>query len=96
MGITTEQAIADVADVLYVEVADLDHDSDLRDQGMDSVRIMELVEKWRRAGVGRLDYIMLAEDPRLPRWLDVLRTLQEANEPAGATSGGAGAPAPEA
>ena len=77
MGLSSEQAVADVADVLYVEVGELDHGADLRDQGMDSVRIMELVDKWRQAGVDRLDYIVLAQDPRLQRWLDVLDTLQE-------------------
>ena len=77
MGLSSEQAVADVADVLYVEVCELDHGADLRDQGMDSVRIMELVDKWRQAGVDRLDYIVLAQDPRLQRWLDVLDTLQE-------------------
>lgn len=77
MGLSSEQAVADVADVLYVAVDELDHGVDLRDQGMDSVRIMELVDKWRQAGVDRLDYIVLAQDPRLQRWLDVLGTLQE-------------------
>lgn len=80
MSVGAEQVRADVADVLYVEVSELDHESDLRDQGMDSVRVMELVDKWRRAGVTKLDFIMLAEDPRLTRWLDVLETLQD--EPA--------------
>lgn len=77
MSVGAEQVRADVADVLYVEVSELDHESDLRDQGMDSVRVMELVDKWRRAGVTKLDFIMLAEDPRLTRWLDVLETLQD-------------------
>lgn len=75
--LSPEQALADVADILYVEPAELDHDADLRDQGMDSVRIIELVERWRRAGVKKVDFIVLAEDQRLSRWLAVLKRLQE-------------------
>ncbi|WP_159499337.1 phosphopantetheine-binding protein [Microbacterium sp. 18062] len=82
MTLRVEQAEMDVADVLYIEATELDHESDLRDQGMDSVRIMELVEKWRRAGVARIDYIVLAEDQRLSRWLDVLESLQDEGAPA--------------
>lgn len=77
MSLSVEQARMDVAEVLYVEVSDLDHDEDLRDQGMDSVRVMELVEKWRRAGVSEVDFILLAEDQRLSRWLEVLESLQK-------------------
>jgi aryl carrier-like protein len=74
--VTDEQALADIADLLYVEPADLDHEADLRDQGMDSVRVMELVERWRSAGVTDIDYIALAEDQRVTHWLTVLRDLQ--------------------
>ncbi|MEU4835546.1 phosphopantetheine-binding protein [Streptosporangium sp. NPDC023615] len=77
MRITDDQAIADIADLLYLEPGDLDHEADLRDQGMDSVRVMELVETWRGAGVTGIDYIMLAEDQRVTHWLTVLRGLQD-------------------
>lgn len=75
-NLTDQQALADIAEVLYVEPAELDHNADLRDQGIDSVRIMELVEKWRRAGVEKIDFIALAEDQRIEHWLEVLRGLQ--------------------
>ncbi|RAY16752.1 acyl carrier protein [Actinomadura craniellae] len=78
MKITDDQALADIADLLYLEPGDLDHEADLRDQGMDSVRVMELVEKWRAAGLMEIDYIMLAEDQRVTHWLTVLRGLQNA------------------
>lgn len=81
MNLSAGQVEADVADVLYAEVTDLDRESDLRDQGMDSVRVMELVEKWRGDGIEGLDYVVLAEDQRLTRWLAVLAELQ--GEPAG-------------
>lgn len=76
MHITSDQALADVAELLDVEPADLDAELDLRDQGIDSIRIMELVERWRRAGVPKVDFIVLAEDQRLSRWLQVLDELQ--------------------
>ncbi len=77
MSISAAQVEADVADILYVEPGELDHEADLRDQGMDSVRIMEVVERWRRAGVHKVDFIVLAEDQRLVRWLEVVQRLQE-------------------
>lgn len=76
MSVSAERAGADVADVLDVEVGDLDPEMDLRDQGMDSVRLMDLVERWRRAGLEQIDFIALAEDQRLVHWLDVLNRLQ--------------------
>lgn len=70
--ITQQQAIADIAEVLFLEPGELDHEADLRDQGMDSVRIMDLVERWRRAGAQHVDFIALAEDQRVTRWLELL------------------------
>jgi aryl carrier-like protein len=77
MDVSKDQAIADVADVLYTEPDELDLDLDLRDQGLDSVRTMELVERWRTAGVTEIDFIALAQDQRLARWIDVLEELQQ-------------------
>lgn len=69
---TREQAIDDVAEILQVNPADVDHHQDLLDQGMDSVRIMELVDLWRRRGAEGIDFIALSEDQRLERWLELL------------------------
>ena len=77
MKVTDDQALADIADLLYLEPAELDHEADLRDQGMDSVRVMELVERWRSAGLTQIDYIALAEDQRVAHWLTVLRDVQQ-------------------
>lgn len=74
MTITAESVRADVAEVLLVPASEVDPTLDLRDQGMDSVRIMELVEKWRRTGASKIDYVALAEDQRLEHWIDVLTT----------------------
>lgn len=76
MTVTREQAIQDVADALFMEPSQLDTSTDLLDQGMDSVRIMGLVERWRSAGVSHIDFIALAEDQRLEQWLEKLASLQ--------------------
>lgn len=82
MTLSTEQIVADIADVLYVEPAEVDYEVSLRDQGMDSVRLMELVERWRSAGVERIDFITLAENSKLGEWIEVLKTLQDGGEAA--------------
>jgi aryl carrier-like protein len=80
MRLSTEQLIADVADVLQLDPAAVDYELNLRDQGMDSVRLMDLVERWRSAGVDRIDFITLAEDSRLDHWIEVLGNLQDSDE----------------
>lgn len=76
MAVAEQQALSDIAEVLYVDVAELGPEVRLDDLGMDSVRIMELLERWRSSGVADLDFPALAEDPHLSHWLGVLRRLQ--------------------
>jgi aryl carrier-like protein len=80
MTLSTEQLIADVADVLYLEPSEIDYELSLHDQGMDSVRLMDLVERWRTAGVDRIDFITLAEDSRLGHWIEVMEKAQAGDE----------------
>ncbi|MER5785389.1 phosphopantetheine-binding protein [Streptomyces mobaraensis] len=62
----------DVADVLGENPADLPDDEDLRDLGLDSVRLMSLVERWRARGLAA-DFTELAEaDPTLRGWHTLL------------------------
>ncbi|MGO1885405.1 MAG: phosphopantetheine-binding protein [Citricoccus sp.] len=75
-AISQEQALRDVAEILYLEPEALDLSADLGDQGMDSVRIMDLVERWRSAGVDDVDFILLAQDQRMEAWLRELERLQ--------------------
>lgn len=76
MSVTESQALSDIASILFVDVDDLDLEHDLRDQGMDSVRIMEIVQRWRSAGLPGVDFISLAEDQRIEHWLHVVRSQQ--------------------
>ncbi|WP_033289504.1 phosphopantetheine-binding protein [Amycolatopsis jejuensis] len=70
-GLTTEQVHADVADLLGCGPGELTPDTDLTDLGLDSMRIMGLVEKWRTA-YPQLEFPDLAEDPRLGSWTKLL------------------------
>ncbi|WP_158881733.1 phosphopantetheine-binding protein [Amycolatopsis anabasis] len=70
--LTRDRVLAEVADLLDVEVDELDFDEDLVDAGLDSIRIMSLVERWRTAGAG-IGFVDLAETPTLTAWLRTLR-----------------------
>ncbi|MBB5953733.1 aryl carrier-like protein [Saccharothrix tamanrassetensis] len=66
--LSADQVRADVADLLGCDPAELAPDADLLDLGLDSVRIMGLVERWRAAGATRLEFADLAEQPELGHW----------------------------
>ncbi|BBG04981.1 MULTISPECIES: phosphopantetheine-binding protein [Pseudonocardia] len=64
---------ADVAALLGCDPATIGPDDDLLDLGLDSVRIMSLVERWRADGAPDLNFPDLAEEPVLRRWAELLR-----------------------
>ncbi|WP_058855255.1 phosphopantetheine-binding protein [Nocardia jinanensis] len=72
VGADRDHFIRDVADLLGVAPEELSTDTNLLDAGLDSVRIMQLVEKWRSEGHETVDPLMLAGDPVLESWLEVL------------------------
>ncbi|APE36540.1 isochorismatase [Nocardia mangyaensis] len=67
-----DSVIADIAAALGVEPGELTEDTNLLDAGLDSVRLMQLVEKWRSGGAPQADFVTLAADPVLGLWLDVV------------------------
>ncbi|MFG1791120.1 phosphopantetheine-binding protein [Nocardia sp. NPDC049149] len=67
-----ETVIADIAAMLGIAPAELTEETNLLDAGMDSVRLMSLVERWRAGGAAHADFVTLASDPVLGVWLDVL------------------------
>lgn len=69
---TVDELRAEVAEVLGCPVDEVPADADLLDLGLDSVRIMSLVERWRRAGATGLEFADLAEDPRIERWVELV------------------------
>ncbi|MFC8172376.1 phosphopantetheine-binding protein [Streptomyces sp. NPDC057242] len=66
-----ERLARDVADVLYVEAEEVDPDESLLDQGLDSIRLMALVETWRADGA-EVGFVELAERPTLRDWAALL------------------------
>ncbi|WP_309116665.1 phosphopantetheine-binding protein [Saccharothrix sp.] len=62
---------ADVAELLHRDPAENFDAEDLFAAGLDSVRLMTLVERWREAGA-EVDFVRLAERPTLGEWLELL------------------------
>lgn len=69
--IDRDRILADTARILEVEVDDIDPAVSLVDQGLDSVRLMALVEQWRDGGAD-VDFVTLATEPDLELWYSLL------------------------
>ncbi|EYT82543.1 phosphopantetheine-binding protein [Streptomyces andamanensis] len=72
MTLTLDQIRNDIADSLGEDPADIPVDEDLLDHGLDSVRIMALLERWRREHAVTADFTDLAERPAVTAWADLL------------------------
>ncbi|CAL9654550.1 Isochorismatase [Streptomyces sp. enrichment culture] len=72
MALTVEQIRTDVAGCLGEDVADIPLDENLVDYGLDSVRIMTLLERWRREHAVTADFADLAEQPAIEAWAPLL------------------------
>lgn len=68
---TRERIISDLAEVLDLPADELTEDVSLIDLGLDSVRLMSLVERWRFEGAA-IDFVDLASDPQVGAWLEVM------------------------
>ncbi|MFJ3876986.1 phosphopantetheine-binding protein [Streptomyces sp. NPDC090077] len=66
-----DRLLRDVADVLCAEPEEIDPDENLLDQGLDSIRLMSLVSRWRAEGA-RTAFVDLAERPTLREWAELL------------------------
>ena len=69
--LTREQVRAEVAELLQESPEALGDDDNLFERGMDSIRLMTLVEKWRAAGT-ETTFVELAERPTLADWFTLL------------------------
>ncbi|MBO1581642.1 MULTISPECIES: isochorismatase [Bacillus] len=65
-----------VAELLRESPADIGDDEDLLNRGLDSVRIMSLVEKWRQKGV-EVTFADLAERPTIYDWFHLVSSQEE-------------------
>ncbi|MFK4067129.1 phosphopantetheine-binding protein [Streptomyces sp. NPDC029674] len=70
--LSPERVRADIAELLDCEPAEIAPGEDLFDLGLDSVRIMTLVQRWRAAGATALEFPDLAERPELGHWTELL------------------------
>jgi bifunctional isochorismate lyase/aryl carrier protein len=62
---------ADVAEMLYRSQDEQFDGEDLFECGLDSIRLMTLLERWRAAGTD-VTFVELAEHPTLANWLVLL------------------------
>jgi bifunctional isochorismate lyase/aryl carrier protein len=66
-----EEIRAQVAALLDPEDGPLGVDDDLLDRGLDSIRVMTLVQRWRAAGM-EVSFADLAEEPTVRAWWSLL------------------------
>ena len=62
----------DVAAALGEEPQDVGDDDDLFDLGLDSIRLMSLVEQWRGETGSDIGFVDLAEEPTVAAWSRLL------------------------
>lgn len=62
---------ADVAELLHRSPEEVLATENLFESGLDSVRLLTLLERWREAGA-ELSFVDLAELPTLEHWLTLL------------------------
>ena len=72
--LTRDQIVGDIAEVLEMTPGELDDDTNVLDIGLDSVRLMSLIERWRAQGAHRADVVILAGDPTIGAWVRELNT----------------------
>jgi L-ornithine N5-oxygenase len=62
----------DIAAMLGMPASELADDTNLLDAGLDSIRLMSLVQKWRDAGSAGADFVNLASEPVVGIWVDMV------------------------
>lgn len=72
--LSREVIVGDLADALGVDAQSIGDQDDVVDLGLDSVRLMSLLEKWRAAGADHIDFVSLSSDARVGAWVDLLVT----------------------
>ena len=67
--LTRDQIVGDLAEVLDIAPGEIADDTNVLDIGLDSVRLMSLIERWRAQGAHRADVVILAGDPTVGAWV---------------------------
>ncbi|SDI08000.1 bifunctional isochorismate lyase / aryl carrier protein [Sinosporangium album] len=78
--LTFDTVRGDVADVLGEDASAIADDENLLELGLDSIRVMTLVERWRTAGA-ETNFLELAERPTLAEWWELLNGRQSRDTP---------------
>ncbi|HDR4948815.1 TPA: isochorismatase family protein [Bacillus cereus] len=73
---TLQSVCEQVAELLRESPENIGDDEDLLNRGLDSVRIMSLVEKWRQVGV-EVTFADLAERPTIYDWFHLVSSQEE-------------------
>ncbi|MFD4898323.1 phosphopantetheine-binding protein [Streptomyces sp. NPDC058411] len=71
-ALSGERIRADVAELIGCDPTEIEPEENLTDLGLDSVRTMVLIDRWRAAGAASLEYADLAEQPELAHWTELL------------------------
>ncbi|MGC0422039.1 phosphopantetheine-binding protein [Embleya sp. AB8] len=70
--LTLDLIRADVAEILGEDPTEIPADENLVDYGLDSVRVMALIERWSREHGVTVDFADLAERPTLEGWAELV------------------------
>ncbi|MFT4086263.1 MAG: phosphopantetheine-binding protein [Gordonia sp. (in: high G+C Gram-positive bacteria)] len=76
--LTRDRIVADIAEITGVPAHDIDDSTNVLDTGLDSVRLMALVERWRVAGADQADLVTLASEPYVGAWVRELTGAEAA------------------
>lgn len=75
--LSPETIRADVALLLHRNPDEVFDQENLFEAGLDSIRLLTLLEQWREAGVA-VSFVELAEQPTLEHWSRLLTSRQPA------------------
>lgn len=70
--LTRDSMKADIARILMIAVDEIDADENLSYMGLDSIRLMALVEQWRSKGA-QIQFVDLAEKTTLNQWWNLVQ-----------------------
>lgn len=70
--LTLERMREDIAKVLHEDASEIRDDDNLIDLGLDSIRAMTLLTRWREAGA-HIDFADMAQRPELGYWWRLVR-----------------------
>jgi bifunctional isochorismate lyase/aryl carrier protein len=70
--LTLDRVRADVVRILQAEDDDIANTDNLIDHGLDSIRLMSLVQQWQAAGAP-ITFDQLAEYPEINHWVRLIR-----------------------